>query len=209
MVRQKFSIEKISNFVDHFYKLKEIERTGWKTKLHLKNSESVAEHTLSMIVLVMIFAEYNNYSLFRTIKMIKMTLIHDLGESIIGDYMPDTIENEKKKQFENAAIQHILLKIPWTSIKRKYVKIWDEFNDNKTETSKLIHFFDKLEMVIQAKYYLKNNKNINKNDVLPFFDSALKYVKENYKVKNNKKLPEVDKKQDIDEIEQILLYLDR
>jgi putative hydrolases of HD superfamily len=209
MVRQKFSIEKISNFMDHFYKLKEIERTGWKTKLHLKNSESVAEHTLSMIVLVMIFAEYNNYTLSKTIKMIKMTLIHDLGESIIGDYMPETIENEKKKQLENAAIHKILLKIPWMHIKRKYFKIWNEFNDNKTDSSKLIHFFDKLEMAIQAKYYLKNNKNINKNDVNPFFDSALRYIKENYKIKNNKKLLEDDKKQYLDEIEQILLYLNR
>ena len=209
MIRQKFSIEKILNFVDHFYKLKEIERTGWKTKLHLKNSESVAEHTLSMIVLVMIFAEYNNYTLSRTIKMIKMTLIHDLGESIIGDYTPETIENEKKKKLENVAMQNILLKIPWTPIKRKYIKVWNEFNNNKTETSKLIHFFDKIEMVIQAQYYLKNNKNINKNDVIPFFDSALRYINENYKVKSNRKLHEVDKIKDIDEIEQILLYLNK
>jgi 5'-deoxynucleotidase len=209
MNRQKFNIEKLLNFLDHFYKLKEIERTGWKTKLHLKNSESVAEHTLSMIVLVMIFAEYNNYTLSRTIKMIKMTLIHDLGESVVGDYIPETIGKEKKRKLENVAMQNILLKIPWTPIKRKYIKIWNEFDDNKTETSKLIHFFDKLEMVIQAKYYLKNNKNINKNDVIPFFDSALRYIKENYKVKSNKKILEVDKKKDIDEIEQILLYLNR
>jgi len=148
--------------LDHFYKLKEIERTGWKTKLQLENSESVAEHTLSMIVIVMIFSEFKNYSLSRTIKMIKMALIHDLGESIIGDYMPETIEIEKKKQLENAAIHNILLKIPWTSIKRKYIKIWNEFDNNKTEISKLIHFFDKVEMVIQAKYYLKNNKKIKK-----------------------------------------------
>jgi putative hydrolases of HD superfamily len=209
MIRQKFSIEKILNFVDHFYKLKEIERTGWKTKLQLENSESVAEHTLSMIVLVMIFAEYNNYTLSRTIKMIKMALIHDLGESIIGDYIPETIENEKKKKLENAAMQNILIKIPWTPIKRKYIKVWNEFNDNKTETSKLIHFFDKLEMVIQAKYYLKNNKNIKKNDLIPFFDSALRYISENYKVKSNRKLQEADKIKNIDEIEQILLYLNK
>jgi putative hydrolases of HD superfamily len=209
MIRQKFSIEKILNFVDHFYKLKEIERTGWKTKLQLENSESVAEHTLSMIVLVMIFAEYHNYTLSRTIKMIKMALIHDLGESIIGDYIPETIENEKKKKLENAAMQNILIKIPWTPIKRKYIKVWNEFNDNKTETSKLIHFFDKLEMVIQAKYYLKNNKNIKKNDLIPFFDSALRYISENYKVKSNRKLQEADKIKNIDEIEQILLYLNK
>jgi putative hydrolases of HD superfamily len=209
MNRKKFSIDKILNFIDHFYKLKEIDRTGWKTKLHLKNSESVAEHTLSMIVLVMLFADYNNYTISKTIKMIKMTLIHDLGESIIGDFIPETIENEKKKKLENVAMQNILLKIPWKPIKRKYIKIWNEFNDNKTETSKLIHFFDKIEMVIQATYYQKNNKNINKTDIVPFFDSALKYIKEIYNDKNNKKNTRGGERKDIDEIEQILLYLNK
>ena len=42
-----------------------------------------------------------------------------------------------------SAMQNILSKIPWTPIKRKYIKVWNEFDDNKTETSKLIHFFDK------------------------------------------------------------------
>ena len=44
--------------------------------------------------------------------MIKMILIHDLGESIIGDYMPESIEIEKKKKLENFAINNILSKIP-------------------------------------------------------------------------------------------------
>ena len=106
--------------------------------------------------------------------MIKMILIHDLGESVIGDYMPESIEIEKKKKLENFAINNILSKIPNTAIKKKYIKLWNEFDENKSDTSKLIHFFDKLEMAIQAKYYLDNNKNINKEDVKPFFDSASK-----------------------------------
>lgn len=156
-----FNIREISEFLDHFYKLKEIERSGWKAKLHLKNSESVAEHTLSMIVIVLIFAEINNFNLSRTMKMIKMALIHDLGESVIGDYMPEEINLKKKKRLENKAINDIFLKIPWT-FKKNYIKIWREYDDNKTEISKLIHFIDKLEMVVQAKYYYKNYKNIEK-----------------------------------------------
>lgn len=210
MSEQKFNIQKISLFLDHFYKLKEIERAGWKTKLLLDKPESVAEHTLTMIVIALIFAEYNKYTLTKTMKLIKMTLIHDLGESIIGDYMPETIDVEKKKQLENIAISNIISKIPWTSIKKKYIKIWEEFDENRTDVSKLVHLVDKLEMAIQAKYYLKNNKNINKKDVKPFFDSALKYVIENYIVKDNKKTSsDLDKKHYLDEIEQILLYLNK
>ncbi|HXT84419.1 MAG TPA: HD domain-containing protein [Verrucomicrobiae bacterium] len=204
-----FNIREISEFLDHFYKLKEIERSGWKAKLHLKNSESVAEHTLSMIVIVLIFAEINNFNLSRTMKMIRMALIHDLGESVIGDYMPEEINVKKKKRLENKAINDIFLKIPWT-FKKNYIKIWREYDDNKTEISKLIHFIDKLEMVVQAKYYYKNNKNIEKKDIMPFFDSALDYIKENYRMKNKSNNADTLGEKDIDdEIEQILLYLNK
>jgi putative hydrolases of HD superfamily len=198
---QKFPIQEILSFLGHFYKLKEIERTGWKEKLLLDNAESVAEHTLTMIVLALIFSEFNNFTQSRTINMIKMALIHDLGESVIGDYMPESIEIEKKKKLENFAINNILSKIPITAIKKKYIKLWNEFDENISNTSNLIHFIDKLEMAIQAKYYLDNNKNINKEDVKPFFDSALRYIKDNYKVKDDTHI------QNIDEIQQILLYL--
>jgi putative hydrolase of HD superfamily len=201
MDRREFPIQEILSFLGHFYKLKEIERTGWKQKLPLDNPESVAEHTLTMIVLALIFSELNNFTQLKTINMIKMVLIHDLGESIIGDYMPESIEIEKKKKLENFAISKILSKIPNTAVKKKYIKLWNEFEENKSNTSKLIHFIDKLEMAIQAKYYLDNNKNINKEDVKPFFDSALKYITDNYKVKDNTRI------QNIDKMQQILLYL--
>lgn len=201
MDKRKFPIQEILSFLDHFYKLKEVERTGWKQKLLLDNPESVAEHTLTMIVLALIFSEFNNFTNTKTINMIKMVLIHDLGESVIGDYMPESIEIEKKKKLENFAINNILSKIPNTAIKKKYIKLWNEFDENKSNTSNLIHFIDKLEMAIQAKYYLDNNKNINKDDVKPFFDSALRYISDNYKVKDNINI------QNIDKIQQILLHL--
>jgi putative hydrolase of HD superfamily len=160
-----------------------------------------------MVVLALVIAEYNNYASTKIIKMIKMTLIHDLGESIIGDYMPNTIITEKKKQLEDNAINKIISKIPWLVIRNNYIKLWSEFRENKTNISRLIHLIDKLDMAIQAKYYMENNKNINKSDVKPFFDSALKYVIDNSKSRYNKTFNNLDKNQNLDEIEQILLYL--
>lgn len=207
MNKKKIKLREISSFLNHFYKLKEVKRSGWKSKLLLNNPESVAEHTLSMIVLAMIIAEHNNYASTKIIKLIKMTLIHDLGESVIGDYMPNTIRTEEKKQLEDNAVKNIISKISWIVTRDNYMKIWSEFRENKTDASRLIHLIDKLDMAIQAKYYMENNKNINKNDVKPFFDSALKYVIDNSKYKNNKTILSPGKKQNLDEIEQILLYL--
>lgn len=203
----EFSIGEISSFLDHFYKLKEIKRTGWKTKLHLDDAESVAEHTLAMIVFALLFSEYSNYSLYRTIKIIKMILIHDLGESIIGDHAPKTIEFAKKNHLENIAINAIIAKIPWNAIKSNYNGLWKEFDENKTETSKIIHLIDKLEMAIQAKYYLDNRKGIKKEDIRPFLESASSYVIQNHKDKDTTKSINIDIGKDIEEIEQILLYL--
>ena len=138
-----------------------------------------------------------------------MILLHDLGESIIGDYTPGSIKIEEKKKLENDAIDNILSKIPFTEIKNRYVKIWKEFDENKSEISKLVHLFDKLDMMIQAKYYLdNNNKKFNEKDFKHFFDSASRYIIDN-NIKNEKKNDSnIDNKNpNIDDIEQILLYL--
>jgi len=97
----KYNIKETFEFLNHFYKLKEIKRKGWRKKLVLDNVESVAEHTLSMISIATLFAEHNNISASKTLKMIKMILLHDLGESIIGDYTPGSIKIEEKKNFKN------------------------------------------------------------------------------------------------------------
>jgi putative hydrolase of HD superfamily len=141
--------------------------------------------------------------------MIKMVLIHDLGESIIGDHTPESIEIEEKKKIENNAIRRILSRLPNEKIKKEYLEIWKEFEDNKTDVSKKVHLIDKLEMAIQARYYLDNYPKISKKDVKPFFDSALRYIINNTK-KNIKEdsdiVTEIEK---MDEIEQILLYLNK
>ena len=62
-------------------------------------------------------------------------------------------------------------------------------------------------MAIQAKYYLDNRKNIKKEDIMPFLESASNYVIQNHNNKDTKKSINEDIGNDIEEIEQILLYL--
>ena len=42
-----------------------------------------------------------------TEKILKMTLLHDLAESRIGDYTPDEIDGDEKKRIENKAFFEI------------------------------------------------------------------------------------------------------
>ncbi|MFN3621922.1 MAG: HD domain-containing protein, partial [Nitrososphaerales archaeon] len=67
-------------------RLKQIQRTGWKTKIHIVDAESVADHSFRVGLAAMLLSDLIGLD---TIKVVRMALIHDLAESVIGDLMPD------------------------------------------------------------------------------------------------------------------------
>jgi putative hydrolase of HD superfamily len=163
--------------MDYFCRLKEIKRTGWVTKLNLDDSESVSDHTLSMLMLALLLSEINNYPVSKTLKITKMILIHDLAESIIGDLTPESDMAKEKVYLENKAMEKIVSEIPSVPIGNKFLSLWKEYSKNETFESQFVHLIDKLDMVIQAKYYLKTNEKISKSQIKPFLNSALEYSK--------------------------------
>jgi len=138
--------------------LKKISRQGWIDKLSLKNPESVADHSYSMAVISMVISDLENYN---SEKIIKMVLLHDLAESKIGDYTPEQLSNEKKNKLENNAFNEIIKNLP-DLIKLQYLQIWQEYQENTSLESKLVHQIDKLEMVLQAKIYEKDGHSKEK-----------------------------------------------
>ena len=177
MVRaSKSKQENISDITEHFYKLKELPRAGWKQKLEIENVESVASHTLLMIVLVFFFSEKYGYTCRKKVRLIELALIHDLAESITGDITPETMTKNRKRKIEDEAFGKITDKISAKSLKKKYLELWHDYQTKKSFESKCIHLLDKLEMVLQANYYLNNRKGIRKEDIRPFFQSGSSYA---------------------------------
>ncbi len=167
--------------VEEFFKitsnLKKIPRKGWKTKLGISSPESVADHTFSMSVIAMVLSDLQKLD---TRKVLKMSLLHDIAESVIGDLTPEDIQKNKKNQIENNTIKEILKNLP-EQLAKEYITIWNEYNENVTKEAILVHEVDKLEMAIQATMYV--NEGIEKEKLEPFFNSAKsqinsKYVKE-------------------------------
>jgi putative hydrolases of HD superfamily len=143
---------KLNNFIEHIFKLKNIKRTGWISKAKILRAESVADHSYSLTALSMIFSDYLGLD---TEKVIKMCIIHDLAESIIGDYMPEEISIGEKQIKEDNAMKIVISSFP-DKLTVLYFNIWEEYCLNQTKEARLVKQLDKVEMFLQANQYLKN-----------------------------------------------------
>lgn len=162
--------------IEDFFKiganLKKIPRRGWQTKLGIAHPESVADHSFSLALISMIISDIEGYD---TKKILKMSLLHDLAESVVGDFTPDEISIEEKSNLENKAMNDILEKLP-DSLKNEYSDIWKEYQENKNQESKFVHDVDKLEMALQAKLYQNEGIDIKKTNI--FVDNAKESIKD-------------------------------
>lgn len=140
----------IDTFIQSIFRLKKIKRTGWLAKGKILNGESIADHSYSLSALCMVFSDILGLD---TEKVIKMCIIHDLAESIIGDIMPGEIADKEKKMKENKVMKSILFSLP-VSVRIDYFGIWKEFLLNGSKEAQLVHKVDKLEMLLQAREYL-------------------------------------------------------
>ena len=161
----------IEDFFQKVLELKNIPRQGWKEKLGINNPESVADHSYSTTVISMILSDLEGLN---TEKIIRMALLHDLAESVIGDIIPNDITKNEKISKENLAMKQILKKLP-NKIAEPYFKIWNEYQKNSSQEACLLHDIDKLEMAFQAKFY--QNKGIPKEKLQTFFNTAKKEIK--------------------------------
>lgn len=158
--------------------LKEKIRSGaiiWKVKK--ERLESVAEHIYGTCILALsIDSEYElNLDIN---KVIKMLVLHELEEVIIGDITPfDNVSSEEKLLKGKEAVSIVLGDL---IKKEEYEELLDEFNSHETDESKFAYFCDKLECDIWMKVYEDNGyTDINQNNLLPLKDTKVKSLLDN------------------------------
>ena len=157
----------LTRFFQYVLRLKYVRRAGWISKVKVQNPESVADHTFSMCAVSMVLSDILRLD---TERVMKMVILHDLAESIIGDYMPGEISKKQKILKEKKAMNYILYCIP-SNIRPNYRKIWHEYLQNKTEIAQLVHRLDKFEMLLQANQYAKEGYS---NKLLAQFFNSVK-----------------------------------
>jgi len=153
-------------------KLKWTERRGWVAKVKVREAESVADHSYLMALMCMVIAEQKGLD---SNKVLKMALLHDLAESITGDYMPDDVSERAKSDKEEKAMKNILNKLS-PKIRASYSKLWKEYKKMSSKEAMLVHQIDRLEMALQARDYLK--KGYDRSLLEQFFLSAKKGIKD-------------------------------
>lgn len=134
--------------------LKTLKRTGWVNN-EVKLPESVADHMYRMAMCAMLIDEHST-SVNKN-KCIKMAIVHDLAESLVGDITPhDGVSDQDKYQLEKDAIDKICKKIGDSPVANEILELWQEYEDHATPEAILVKDFDKFEMILQADEYEKS-----------------------------------------------------
>lgn len=127
--------------------LKKVLRKGW-VRCGVPDPESVADHSFGVALLAMLYASRLHLNVE---KAVIMALLHDLGESIIGDITPhDHIPADEKRRLETAAITTILSALDRDG---KLLELWKDLEERRNAEGRLVKDLDRLEMVLQAASY--------------------------------------------------------
>jgi 5'-deoxynucleotidase len=160
--------------------LKTIRRAGWAKKAGIQNAESVADHSFRMAIIGAYLAGVMGLD---SGKIVTMCLIHDLGESKIGDLTPEEKPSSKEhRMMEGKALMEILSRLP-KKPRKKFSTYWRELVENKTREAKLVWGIDKLEMGLQMKDYAAlgvDSKLLKEFDPSKFLTDNLRKVFEKY-----------------------------
>lgn len=138
--------KEILDFLKEIDAFKSIER-----KIYLPHSnryENDAEHSwhlaMYLILLKEEFSEELDYA-----KMLEFAIIHDLAELYAGDtFIFDKEALKTKEEREKKALIKLLEKLPPT-IRERVEKLTKEYEERKSEESKIVYSIDKLQPMVQ------------------------------------------------------------
>ncbi|HVH14941.1 MAG TPA: HD domain-containing protein [Candidatus Angelobacter sp.] len=165
------ALDSLYTFWQYASALKREPRKGWQKRVEGR-VESVADHSFGLALLALYEGERRGQDLE---KILKLALIHDLEEAIIGDLTPrDKAERgaSRLQRDKERAIRKLLSKIPVKS-RPAYLRLWRDLREGRSKEARLVHQLDRVEMAFQAKEY---GKLTGQRKMRDFYDSASKEI---------------------------------
>eukprot|EP00054_Salpingoeca_dolichothecata_P011302 m.62774 g.62774 ORF g.62774 m.62774 type:complete len:308 (+) comp19399_c0_seq1:69-992(+) len=134
-----------------FGQLKTEKRTGW-IHHNVETPESVADHMYRMSLMSLVTTD----DPAAQVRRIKMALVHDMAEALVGDITPRCgIEKAEKSRRERTSMQMITALVPNKKIGNEMLALWEEYEAGKSDDARFLKDLDKFEMIIQAFEYEK------------------------------------------------------
>lgn len=149
----------------------------------VKDCESIAGHMYRMSLMTFLLDNHqqqlngdttaavagsNQSILLDRIKCMEIALVHDLAEAIVGDLTPYCgVSREDKRTRELNAMEDIA-KLAGSS-GTKLLALYHEYEQGKTPEAKFVKDLDKLDMIMQAFEYEKQERNLRLQE---FFDNT-------------------------------------
>ena len=139
-----------------FWSLHSVPRTGWTRTIPAfypdsptaASVENVAEHSLKTMLLAHAISPEDP-------AVLRMALIHDLGEILIGDLTPAQVSSRSQKHAREQQAFETLLTESDLSTQHKTILSADyaEYQSAQTPRARIIRIADKLDMALQAMTY--------------------------------------------------------
>ncbi|KAI0462061.1 hypothetical protein LJB42_004666 [Komagataella kurtzmanii] len=178
----------ISAFIQVVELLKTRKRTGW-LNMGIDNAESISDHMYRMSIISMSlntanFKENSNLSTAQKepidlSQCIKISLVHDIAEALVGDITPKdtTVTKQQKYERELAAINYLGSLIdPYNSaFAKEMVNLWLDYEEQRNFEARIVKDIDKYEFLVQAVQYEKRYKGSKRLD--EFFEGTRQQIK--------------------------------
>ncbi|KAJ2003410.1 hypothetical protein GGI04_000788 [Coemansia thaxteri] len=147
--REAAAASSVIDFLSVVERLKRTKRTGWINS-GIRGAESIADHMYRMGLMAMLV---DDNALDRG-KCVKMAIVHDLAEALVGDITPfDGVSKERKREMEHAAMDQLSDMLSNSAQAAEIHALWREYEDDTTAEAHLVHDLDKCEMIQQALEY--------------------------------------------------------
>lgn len=109
--------------------------------------ESTAEHTWRLCLMALLFED--QYPDLDILKLMKICIIHDLGEAISGDIAAvDQGSNSNKNIEERKDLESLISPLP-SDLGSKILTLWDDYDKAHSKEAQFAKALDKLETILQ------------------------------------------------------------
>ncbi|CAF1138664.1 unnamed protein product [Adineta ricciae] len=145
------NVDDLLKFLLYVGQAKRTFRTGW-ILCGVERVESVADHMYRMAIMSFLLPSVSDQS---KVLCMKLALVHDLSESIVGDLTElDDISKSEKHRRETEAMDYLTRLLP-THVGTEIFSLFNEYVEQKTNEAKLVKDLDIFDMLVQAYEYEK------------------------------------------------------